>query len=174
MLPNSCLSDWHVSWTNVFCLLVFFVFCCVCVFLLFFVVFVVFLGELYPAKPTQIFGSRCSKDFPNDKHWKNNTVGIFSRESSFSWITQVWDFWHFVQNWKQGFNVSAINKVASSGNQTHNTNYQVIRVLIPYPLSQSVIPCQSLIFRPLVSHALLNLEMIQVQKVKWSTKQSSV
>ena len=34
---------------------------------------------------------------------------------------------------------------------------------MPYPLSQSVIRCQSQIFRPLQSHALLNLKQVKVR-----------
>ena len=51
---------------------------------------------------------------------------------------------------------------------------------MPYPLSQSVIPYQSQILRPLKNQALLSLEMKKgpkskkVQKVMWSMKQSSV
>ena len=41
-----------------------------------------------------------------------------------------------------------------------------IRILMPYPLSQSVSPCQSQTFRPLWSHALLNL--------KWSKFSSRI
>ena len=40
-------------------------------------------------------------------------------------------------------------KLPPLGITGYNTNYLWITMLIPYPLSQSVIPCQSQIFRPL-------------------------
>ena len=70
--------------------------------------------------------------------------------------------------------VSAKNKVAPSGNCIHNTNHHWLRSLMLIQICQSVNPCQFQIVRPLQSHALLNLEIIQLKKVKWSMKQSSI
>ena len=55
---------------------------------------------------------------------------------------------------------SAKNKVSSSGNQTHNTNYHWIIILSTQPICHSL---QVSDFQTLKIHALLNLQMIQVQ-----------
>ena len=53
--------------------------------------------------------------------------------SSFSYITQIWHFWIFFTKLTQrGFKISK-NKIASTGNRTHNTNHLWIRVLTALP-----------------------------------------
>ena len=86
---------------------------------------------------------------------KQSINGYLRHFSSFSQITQIWHFWHFSK--------SAKNKVTWRGNLTQNTNHHWIKIVMPYPLSQFVISCQSQILRPLKSHTLLNLQIIQVQ-----------
>ena len=63
--------------------------------------------------------------------------------------------------------VSAKNKIDSNGNWTHNTNHHWTRSLMLIQLCQSVISWQDQMAKPSYSHAQLNLEIIQAQKVKW-------
>ena len=70
-------------------------------------------------------------------------------------------------------NFSAKNKVASHESWTKNTYHHWFRSLKPY-CAKLTFGCQSAFLIPLWSHALLILEMIRVQYMKWYMKQTSL
>ena len=98
----------------------------------------------------------------------NSMSSSNSFRSSFFKTTKIWYFWHFVQIWHAGVLKSFIKKLPPVGIELTTPTITGLEVWC----SSSSPNVWSV--RLLYCYALLNLEKLQVQKVKRCMKQSSI